>query len=302
MQCAVCRVNPVDIGVLCEECRDELPQPGRITPEQVLSHAALPTPAALIDRWGRPHALDRFMVIGRHVDGSCVSVLEASISRNHARVELDAQSKSWRVTDLGSANGTFHNEQTMTANQPVSLKRGDKIAVSTIGFYFLDDATNLPDVDADPISAETIRRTGRLTLDNIPPPPPDEFEEEEHTAVGLPVSDIKLHEPTGGGGGLVSVDGKQVQLTATQFELIALLVKRMAEEGHQPDLVRGFVRTSELIADLSWDTRDPGDNHVKQLVRRVRRALIKADIGDLVESRHRFGYRLRVIPRSAAAS
>ena len=36
---------------------------------------------------------------------------------------------------------------------------------------------------------------------------------------------------------------------------------------------------------------------VKQLVRRVRRALIKSEIGDLIESRHRFGYRLRAIPR-----
>jgi DNA-binding winged helix-turn-helix (wHTH) protein len=132
------------------------------------------------------------------------------------------------------------------------------------------------------------------------PPPTGEFEEEEHTNVGLPIATIRLHEPTGGGGGLVDVDGRQVQLTATQFELIALLVKRMADESHQPDLVRGFVRTSELIADLSWDTRDPGDNHVKQLVRRVRRALIKAEIGDLIESRHRFGYRLRAIPRAAA--
>jgi len=53
---------------------------------------------------------------------------------------------------------------------------------------------------------------------------------------------------------------------------------------------------SELIADLSWDTREPSENHVKQLVRRVRRALVKSDIGDLIESRHRFGYRLRAIP------
>jgi DNA-binding response OmpR family regulator len=71
----------------------------------------------------------------------------------------------------------------------------------------------------------------------------------------------------------------------------------MANESHQSDLVRGFVRSSELIADLSWDTKDPSDNHVKQLVRRVRRALIKAEIGDLIESRHRFGYRLRAIPK-----
>ena len=107
-----------------------------------------------------------------------------------------------------------------------------------------------------------------------------------------------MHEPTGGGGGLIEVDGKQVQLTTTQFELMQLMIKRMAAESHQPELVRGFVRSSELIADLSWDTREPSENHVKQLVRRVRRALIKAEIGDLIESRHRFGYRLRAIPKT----
>jgi hypothetical protein len=42
----------------------------------------------------------------------------------------------------------------------------------------------------------------------------------------------------------------------------------------------------------------PNENHVKQLVRRVRRALMKVARGDLIESRHRFGYRLRAIPRS----
>ena len=109
---------------------------------------------------------------------------------------------------------------------------------------------------------------------------------------------FRLHEPTGGGGGLIEVDGKQVQLTTTQFELMALMIRRMASEAHQPELVRGFVRSSELIADLSWDTREPSENHVKQLVRRVRRALIKSEIGDLIESRHRFGYRLRAIPRT----
>jgi DNA-binding winged helix-turn-helix (wHTH) protein len=127
---------------------------------------------------------------------------------------------------------------------------------------------------------------------------PDFGEEEENTNVGLPTMRFQMHEPTGGGGGLVEVDGKQVQLTTTQFELMALMIRRMAAEEHQPELVRGFVRSSELIADLSWDTREPSENHVKQLVRRVRRALIKSDIGDLIESRHRFGYRLRAIPKT----
>src|SRR5206468_11938772 len=111
-----------------------------------------------------------------------------------------------------------------------------------------------------------------------------EFEEEtEHSNAGRPEWRCRMNEPTGGGGGLVEIDGKQVQLTTTQFELMALMIRRMASEAHQPALVRGFGRSSELIADLSWDTREPSENHVKQLVRRVRRALIKSEIGDLIE-------------------
>jgi hypothetical protein len=303
MQCVVCRSKPADVGVLCEDCRDDLPAPVQVTPEQVVSRAGLPTPAALIDRWGRPHRLDREAVIGRHLERSGLAVLEHSISRHHAKLAMDAANK-WTVEDLGSANGTFHNEQPLVANQPSIVASGDKIGVSGVGFYFVADALALPSaLELDPLTSDTVRPgTARINVAELTAglsaPPAGEFAEDEHTNVGLPIAAIRLHEPTGGGGGLVDVDGKQVQLTATQFELVALLVRRMAEEQHQPDLVRGFVRTSELIADLSWDTRDPGDNHVKQLVRRVRRALIKAEIGDLIESRHRFGYRLRAIPKT----
>jgi DNA-binding response OmpR family regulator len=75
------------------------------------------------------------------------------------------------------------------------------------------------------------------------------------------------------------------------------MVQRMTADFTSPPPVRGFVRSSELIATLSWDTSDPNENHVKQLIRRVRRALMKVAHGDLIESRHRFGYRLRAIPR-----
>jgi hypothetical protein len=165
------------------------------------------------------------------------------------------------------------------------------------------DSTKLP----APRNTRTI--TSTIKPPNVPmtpatkaeliPTAKNEFEEpEEHTNVGLPEMRFRMSEPTGGGGGLVEVDGKQVQLTTTQFELMALMIRRMASEEHQSELVRGFVRSSELIADLSWDTREPSENHVKQLVRRVRRALMKAEIGDLIESRHRFGYRLRAIPKT----
>lgn len=289
MNCAVCARNPVESGLLCEDCREEIAGPLGLVPEQILATSAKPTGAVLIDPWGRPHSLDARTLLGRQLEGVGVSVLESSVSRHHAHLAFDPVKKHWSLRDLGSANGTMVNDQTISEAQV--LRAGDRVMIGQVGFYFVPDGKDLPAVTLDPSLSSTLRPG-----DRVRPPIEAEFERES-TDVGLPSLAVSLHEPTGGGGGLVEVDNKQVQLTATQFEFFALLVKRMAEEAHQPHLVRGFVRTSELIGDLSWDTHDPGDNHVKQLVRRVRRALVKAEIGDLVESRHRFGYRLRVIPR-----
>lgn len=306
MSCPVCRQRPAEVGVLCEECRDELSSPIKIMPEQIQLHGTRPTMAALIDLWGRAHRLDPRTLIGRQVDGQGLAILEPSVSRHHAHVLLDGD--EWSMRDLGSANGTFSDERLIDATTPI--KDGDRVRFGHIAFYFIDDVARLPSPKVGRTMTATIRPFDRpipnsaavIATTTHPaftmPGRPVVEDEEERTDVGLPTLQFRLHEPTGGGGGLIEVDGKQVQLTTTQFELMALMIRRMAAEAHQPELVRGFVRSSELIADLSWDTREPSENHVKQLVRRVRRALIKSEIGDLIESRHRFGYRLRAIPRA----
>jgi DNA-binding winged helix-turn-helix (wHTH) protein len=245
--------------------------------------------AALIDLWGRPHRLDPRTVVGRQVDDEGLAILEPSVSRHHAHVVFE--NDTWSVKDLGSANGTYADDRLV--EQPTPIKDGDRIRFGHIAFYFVDNVARLP----PPKLGRTMTATLSPALRSDAPAKGFD-EDEERTDVGLPMMAFKLHEPTGGGGGLIDVDGKQVQLTTTQFELMALMIRRMASEVHQPEIVRGFVRSSELIADLSWDTREPSENHVKQLVRRVRRALIKSEIGDLIESRHRFGYRLRAIPRT----
>ena len=282
--------------MLCEECRDELSSPIKITPEQIQLHAGRPTMAALVDLWGRPHRLDPRTLIGRQVDGQGLAILEPSVSRHHAHVLLDGD--EWSMRDLGSANGTFSDDRLIDTTTPI--KDRDRIRFGHIAFYFIQDITQLPAPKLGRTMTATIKPLDRSMV--MPPAPTfpigDPNEEEERTDVGLPTMKFRMHEPTGGGGGLIEVDGKQVQLTTTQFELMALMIRRMSNEAHQPELVRGFVRSSELIADLSWDTREPSENHVKQLVRRVRRALIKSENGDLIESRHRFGYRLRAIPRT----
>jgi len=298
MKCVACARRPAEVGVLCEDCRDELSGPLYITPEQVITTCTKPTGAVLVDLWGRPHPLDARTLIGRHLDGAGVSLLEGSISRHHAHIALDPQTRTWTLRDLGSANGTFVNEQPV--KDAINVVHGDRIGIGAVGFYFFEKTEQLPVVELPQAAGATLRPQERIAAPPPPPvtPVPSDFDEdqEERTDVGLPSILIRMHEPTGGGGGVVEVESKQVQLTTTQFEFFRLLCERMVEEGHQPDLVRGFVRSSELIGNLSWDTRDPGDNHVKQLVRRVRRALVKAEIGDLIESRHRFGYRLRAIP------
>jgi DNA-binding winged helix-turn-helix (wHTH) protein len=278
--------------VLCEECRDELSSPIKIMPEQIQLHSSRPTMAALIDIWGRPHRLDPRTLVGRQVDGQGLAILEPSVSRHHAHLTFD--NDEWTVRDLGSANGTFQDDK-LIAN-PVAVHEGDRVRFGHIAFYFVADVARLPPPRLGRTMTATIKPTD-ISAVNVKTFPIEPIEQEDRTDVGLPVMSFKMHEPTGGGGGLIEVDGKQVQLTTTQFELMALMIRRMAGELHQPELVRGFVRSSELIADLSWDTREPSENHVKQLVRRVRRALIKSEIGDLIESRHRFGYRLRAIPR-----
>jgi len=293
--CPVCSSRPSEVGVLCEECRDELSSPIKITPEQIQGHGQAPTSTALIDLWGRPFRLDPVTVIGRQIEGNGLAILEPSVSRNHAQIARSAT--GWQVKDLGSANGTWNDDRLIEST--VDLHDGDRIRFGHIAFYFVSDVSRLPEPKVGRTLTATLKPSdmSKKTLVSTALPIPTR-EEDERTDVGLPTLRFRLHEPTGGGGGLIEVDGKQVQLTTTQFELMALMIRRMAAESHQPEIVRGFVRSSELIADLSWDTREPSENHVKQLVRRVRRALIKSEIGDLIESRHRFGYRLRAIPRA----
>jgi pSer/pThr/pTyr-binding forkhead associated (FHA) protein len=280
------------VGVLCEECRDELASPIKISQEQILTRVQSPTPSALIDIWGRPHPLDAHTRIGRQVEDRGIAVLEPSVSRSHAELTFD--SGTWSIRDLGSANGTYIEDKLVEAT--TTIQPGDRVRFGHIAFYLVDDVARLPPAKSARTVTTTIRPPSVALNRHAQTVDHDAFEE-ERTDVGLPEMQFRMHEPTGGGGGLIEVDGKQVQLTTTQFELMALMIKRMAAESHQPELVRGFVRSSELIADLSWDTREPSENHVKQLVRRVRRALMKSEIGDLIESRHRFGYRLRAIPK-----
>lgn len=300
MQCAVCRAQDAVVGLLCDGCRDDVAAPMGLLPQQLLATVAKPTPDVLIDQWGRAHALESRMMMGRSIESTGMMVLEASVSRHHAH--LAKEPTGWRLRDLGSTNGTFLNE--VQINDSVPVAHGDRIALGSVGFYLACDVGEPPPVEVDAAMITTIQSLQRIgaanepahaTLEDIPAGVPT-FVEREDTDGTLPAIDLVIAEPTGGGGGVLQVGDVSVQLSVNQADLLRLLAKRMLEESSQPAQVRGFVRSSELLASIAWDTRDPDDNHLKQLIRRARRLLIRAGLGDLIESRQRFGYRLRVVP------
>jgi pSer/pThr/pTyr-binding forkhead associated (FHA) protein len=289
MHCRACEAQPREIGLLCEDCRDAIAGPFWLIPEQIVASRMRPSRAVLIDSWGRPHRIDARTRIGRRIEGldAGLLVLDATVSRSHAELLLDdaaGAAMAWSLSDLGSTNGTVVDDEPVSG--VVALPARARVTFGQVGFYFVADAQTLPPVELDGLSVVT------------PTPPelvPAEWED-VGTAVGLRSLRIRLVEPTGGGAGFVEVGNKRVTLAGIQFELMAALVARMLADVHQPQLVRGFVRSTELIESLSWDTSQPTHDHIKQLVRRVRRVLARANIGDLIEARYRFGYRLRVIP------
>lgn len=288
--CAVCCAASRVAGVLCEGCRAAIAAPIGLLPQQILTTAGRPCGDALVDQWGRSHPLETRTLIGRTLDGPGILIVEASVSRHHAHLDRD-DSGEWMLRDLGSTNGTFVNGALITATR---VKHGDRLAIGTVGFYLVREIG-----ETAPISVEgsiiTTTRTPRLTEAIVQGPDPETFVDEEITDTDLPVVPMRLSDP-GTIGGVLQVHNLVVQLSANQLRLVALLARRMLEEVHQPAHVRGFVRSSELVGTLPWDSPAPDDNHVKQLVRRARRRLLGAGFGDLIEARQRFGYRLRVIP------
>lgn len=204
------------------------------------------------------------------------------MSRRHAVVERVGD--GFRVRDLESANGTRVNGRAIDA--PVALSSGDVVSFADVSLYFINRSLTLESVVSDP-------STLRPPISNAD----SDEQEPEETFSGLRTAPIELVAPAGGGAGVLMFDGKTTPLTLVQFELLSTLTTRMREETSIDERVRGFVRSTELLVSLPWDATTPDDNHLKQLVRRTRRTLARAGIADLIEAKHGFGYRLRVVPR-----
>lgn len=283
--CAICD-RPATTN-LCDACAEDVDVPLPFVPEQVLSAWSRAADAALIDPWGRSHRLELKTAVGRSSSARGITILDGSVSRRHAELTREPDG-AWVVTDLGSSNGTRVNDQ---AVQRQVLAAGDRVAFGSVGFYFTTKVGRLVDDLTDEAASRTLRPgdAAKVQLEVAPP--------REATFAGLPTIPLQLLEAPSGGGGYLLVASRQLQLTDTQFELLRTLARRVTEENEVPEIVRGFVPSGQLIADLPWDSSNPTENHLKQLIRRVRKVLDEVHLGTLIESRRGFGYRLKAMPR-----
>ncbi len=237
----------------------------------------------LVDAFGYLHRLASNTIIGRSPKTEGVFVRDSSISRDHAEIRCH-DNGDYEVRDLGSKNGTALNDTRVTAWMP--LVDGDRLRFGQVEFYFTTTAAAAFASNSREVPTEAM-----LGLDE-----PTQAAASDMTGEGLSEVYFELLEPRGGGGGFLKLDEMVVPLTIPQLELLRALSTRMKDDKAEPDIVRGYVRSQELLAHIPWDTQHPTENHLKQLIVRIRRSLARAGIDNLIESRRRLGYRLRVIP------
>ena len=108
-------------------------------------------------------------LIGRQL-GSNIHLVDPSVSRAHAEIIVSPQ--GLMVRDLGSANGTFINEQPVSNEQPVAVRPGDRLRVGNVVTLLeapaLNAAPNEPTLREKP-SAIPTRPLSQSPRGQLPP-------------------------------------------------------------------------------------------------------------------------------------
>ena len=296
MFCSVCSHHPATVGHLCRDCHKEIAKPFQFEASSVEAIGVLHGERAmLIDSWGRCHPVGARCVLGRLPEGPGLVIGDASISRHHAHLIHEATSNTWTLRDLGSKNGTTVNNARIS--EATAIGSGDRLGLGRSSFFFV----------ARPTALRRDRPTTRMTVAGVARPQAASLAsssahvEPPIARPASPTLEMSFAEYSGSGGAILTIAGQQVLLSPIQYKLLYALASRMHTELSQPASVRGFIRTTELAAVVAKAQASPNEQHVKQLVRRIRRMLVDANIGDIIETRPRFGYRLCVQAKAQAS-
>lgn len=263
-RCALCSM-PAAHGHLCDGHRKAIAR-GGLTPEQLAARRATGA-ATLLDPWGTAWAVGAPTVIGRVLADCDLTILHASVSSQHARIEQ--QGTAWRVVDLGSKNGTYVDGVRVEA---APLTDGAQLRFGEVDLYFVDRSLTAAAVAPGPGRTAPSRRD-RLV-----------FSASVTTAAGTRVELAQRVE-----GGVVRVGGTRVELARLEFHLLQLLTESR-RDAPSPELA--YVPWTTVAERLEFRSYDADSENVRELVRRVRKKLDLAGVPDLIESRHGVGYRL----------
>lgn len=252
-------------GVLCDAHRKAITTTG-LTPEQVASRRATGA-ASLVDPWGVGWAVDAPTLIGRSLRETDLTLLHASVSALHARIER--ADGGWRVVDLGSRNGTAVDGVRIEA---APLPDRCRLRLGEVELYFLD--RELPHGPTPTGKGRTTpSRKDRLA-----------FAASFETGDGEPIQLTQRVE-----GGVIRQGERQAELARLEFALLRVLAlsRRNIDD---PDLA--YLAWASVAEKLEFRSHEADSENVRELVRRVRRKLEQAGLPELIESRHGLGYRL----------
>jgi len=149
MTCGTCGHEIDEIAMYCSNCGALVPESDPNADTEELMPSEHPTtltkrPGVRVPRWKiflvegagaqESYILRMQNQIGRDEKNS-IRLPDSRVSRNHAVIEYT--SDGFAIQDLGSTNGTFINQQPVTA--PQILRVGDILSVGSYRFIILRD-------------------------------------------------------------------------------------------------------------------------------------------------------------------
>ena len=204
--CCIC-YQPAEHLALCENCSSAARKVPDMVPEQICMQEAGDKNACLVDEWGRVYRLGKTTEIGRNPTGCGIAIHQGSVSRLHASLEYEEAGTVY-FRDLGSTNGSVVANRSV--RDSIELVTGDLLFIGSVGFYFVSPV---------PVLSSTLVSAGTVNAKSVTPSQPGgDAYKDEHTEIKNPAElDIRTIEATGGGGGFVFVEGKEVQVSVVQL-------------------------------------------------------------------------------------